>query len=185
MIDFPFTKIEQVQKEIEKIEANIEKLRFLNTVRIRLENYISPNRDILDSDDFFLHKKLDAEIEREIDLVKLNQYYDEENQRVGFQSDNQNMAFEIEKIEWNGNVVQLLYLIEQLLKNGLLPKKYDTKKYILITNHFLNHKGETFNNKKLAKLADRMRNINKDGKPKNADTIDSIINDLKKIDLNE
>jgi hypothetical protein len=86
----------------------------------------------------------------------------------------QEPSAQVEKIQWLGDDVQLAYLFERLIENGLLPEE---KKHKQIEQHFITKKGKPFDNEKLssnyAKVAKRK------GKPKNASLLEEIVSKLK------
>jgi hypothetical protein len=82
------------------------------------------------------------------------------------------------KFNWQGTKAQLVYLIEQLYKQGFLSPISQAEKYSLMAQHFT-VKGESLNPRTLAQT--RQNNLsNRDGKPKDAEKIDQIISDAKK-----
>jgi hypothetical protein len=82
---------------------------------------------------------------------------------------------QVEKIQWLGNDVDLAYLFELLIENGLLP---DEKKYKRIEQHFITKSGKPFDNVKLSSNYAKVANSN-DGKPKNASKIEEIVSKVK------
>lgn len=81
---------------------------------------------------------------------------------------------QVEKIQWLGDDVEIVYLFELLIQGGLLSGE---KKLKQIERHFTNKKGNPFDNEKLssnyAKVAKRK------GKPKNASKIEEIVSEVK------
>jgi hypothetical protein len=82
---------------------------------------------------------------------------------------------QVEKIQWLGNDVDLAYLFELLIEKRLLPEE---KKYKQIERHFINKRGEPFDNVKLSSNYSKVANGN-DSKPKNASKIEEIVSKLK------
>jgi len=82
------------------------------------------------------------------------------------------------KFNWQGTQAQLVYLIEQLYKQGFLSPISQTEKHRLTAQHFT-VKGETLNPKTLAQI--RQNSLNrKGGKPKKVEKIEQIISAAKK-----
>ena len=81
---------------------------------------------------------------------------------------------QVEKIQWLGDDVEIVYLFELLIQGRLLSGE---KKLKQIERHFINKKGNPFDNEKLssnyAKVAKRK------GKPKNASKIEEIVSAVK------
>ena len=84
---------------------------------------------------------------------------------------------EPEKINWKGSQTQLAYLVQILLENGFIEHGDHWK---MCAEHFL-VKGKPINNKKLAAAIGNVA-INKDGKPKKAEMLESIVSDLSNLE---
>ena len=84
---------------------------------------------------------------------------------------------EPEKINWKGSQTQLAYLVQILLENGLIEHGDHWK---MCAEHFL-VKGKPINNKKLAAAIGNVA-INKDGKPKKAEILESIVSDISNLE---
>jgi len=82
---------------------------------------------------------------------------------------------QVEKIQWLGNDVDLVYLFELLINNRLLPEE---KKYKRIEQHFINKRGEPFDNVKLSSNYAKVAKGN-DSKPKSASKIEEIVSEVK------
>ncbi|MBK7105531.1 MAG: hypothetical protein IPH62_09625 [Ignavibacteriae bacterium] len=78
-------------------------------------------------------------------------------------------------IWWKGTEGQLIYLYELLVRNNFIDSSQDEKKYVLLSNHFKNKKGERFNNKQMGQAAQNLV-FNKNRKPKDADEINDMVN---------
>lgn len=84
---------------------------------------------------------------------------------------------EPEKTNWKGSQTQLAYLVQILLENGLIEHGDHWK---MCAEHFL-VKGKPINNKKLAAAIGNVA-INKDGKPKKAEILESIVSDISNLE---
>jgi len=80
------------------------------------------------------------------------------------------------KFNWQGTQAQLVYLIEQLYKQGFLSPIIQPEKHRLTAQHFT-VKGKNLNQKNLAKA--------KQGKPKRGEEIEQIISAVKKQNPNK
>ena len=80
---------------------------------------------------------------------------------------------EPEKINWKGSQTQLAYLVQILLENGLIEHGDHWK---MCAEHFL-WQGKPIDNKKLAAAIGNVAGFNKDGKPKKAEILESIVSD--------
>ena len=85
---------------------------------------------------------------------------------------------EPEKINWKGSQTQLAYLVQILLENGFIEHGDHWK---MCAEHFL-VKGKPINNKKLAAAIGNVASINKDGKPKKAEILESIVSDISNLE---
>jgi|GEM_PF-2697503 hypothetical protein len=81
----------------------------------------------------------------------------------------------IKPIRWTGKDTQLIYLTEQLRLNGFLQQATDTTK--IIKDHFVDENGKEFKN-----IPQKWRNVknNKNNKCRNANLIDTIVEETKK-----
>ena len=84
---------------------------------------------------------------------------------------------EPEKINWKGSQTQLAYLVQILLENGFIEHGDHWK---MCAEHFL-VKGKPINNKKLAAAIGNVA-INKEGKPKKAEILESIVSDISNLE---
>ena len=84
---------------------------------------------------------------------------------------------EPEKINWKGSQTQLAYLVQILLENGFIEHGDHWK---MCAEHFL-VKGKPINNKKLAAAIGNVASFNKDGKPKKAEILESIVSDISSL----
>jgi len=82
------------------------------------------------------------------------------------------------KFNWQGTQAQLVYLIEQLYKQGFLSPISQAEKHRLTAQHFT-VKGESLNPRNLAKAKQSYLN-NKGGKPKRGEEIEQIVSAAKK-----
>ena len=86
-------------------------------------------------------------------------------------------SVQIEKINWKGNQTQLAYVVQILLENGFIERGDHWK---MCAEHFL-VKGKPINNKKLAVAMGNVQQFNKDGKPKKAEILESIVSDISSL----
>ena len=84
---------------------------------------------------------------------------------------------EPEKINWKGSQTQLAYVVQILLENGFIEHGDHWK---MCAEHFL-VKGKPINNKKLAVAMGNVQQFNKDGKPKKAEILESIVSDISSL----
>ena len=84
---------------------------------------------------------------------------------------------EPEKINWKGSQTQLAYLVQILLENGFIEHGDHWK---MCAEHFL-WQGKPIDNKKLAAAIGNVASINKDGKPKKAEILESIVSDISSL----
>lgn len=91
------------------------------------------------------------------------------------------------KIEWLGTQSQLIYLFELLVKENFLSKEYNKTKWLLLSRHFYNKKGEEINHKQLSTAYQNM-GINKKSDMENSilipidsEKIEIILERLKSI----
>ena len=82
------------------------------------------------------------------------------------------------KFNWQGTQAQLVYLIEQLYKQGFLSPISQAEKHRLTAQHFTVN-GKSLNTKNLAKAKQSYLN-NKGGKPKRGEEIEQIVSAAKK-----
>jgi len=82
------------------------------------------------------------------------------------------------KFNWQGTQAQLVYLIEQLYKQGFLSSITQPEKFSLLSQHFT-VKGESLNPKTLAQIKQNSL-TRKGGKPKAVEKIEQIVSDTKK-----
>ena len=87
-------------------------------------------------------------------------------------------SVQIEKINWKGSQTQLAYVVQILLENGFIEHGDHWK---MCAEHFL-VKGKPINNKKLAVAMGNVQQFNKDGKPKKAEILESIVSDLSNLE---
>jgi hypothetical protein len=84
----------------------------------------------------------------------------------------------VKPFNWQGTQAQLVYLIEQLYKQGFLSPISQAEKHRLTAQHFT-VKGKSLNPRTLAQA--RENNLsNRDGKPKDAEKIEQIVSAAKK-----
>jgi len=87
------------------------------------------------------------------------------------------------KFNWQGTQAQLVYLIEQLYKQGFLSPIIQPEKHRLTAQHFT-VKGKNLNPKNLAQARDNSLKTKK-GKPKRGEEIEQIISAVKKQNPNK
>ena len=85
---------------------------------------------------------------------------------------------EPEKINWKGSQTQLAYLVQILLENGFIEHGDHWK---MCAEHFL-WQGKPIDNKKLAAAIGNVASFNKDGKPKKAEILESIVSDISNLE---
>ena len=85
---------------------------------------------------------------------------------------------EPEKLNWKGSQTQLAYLVQILLENGFIEHCDHWK---MCAEHFL-WQGKQIDNKKLAAAIGNVTSFNKDGKPKKAEILESIVSDLSNLE---
>lgn len=79
------------------------------------------------------------------------------------------------KIKWDGSETQIVYLIEELIKNRFLPKETDREKYKIISEHFVNKDNKDFKTKQLGVTFQNLTGK----RPTRSEKIDEIITKLK------
>lgn len=161
LFNFDFEKI---KKHTESLETNKEKLLYLEYVKKEKLN----KEDVLDVELFFNGPKFTDKIENEIKFIRSKMELDKTQKY-----ENEKGEGAAELIWWKGTEGQLIYLYEELVKKNLIDGSQDDRKYVLLSKHFKNKKGEQYTNKQLAQAAQNLA-ANKTLKPKNADIIDSI-----------
>lgn len=152
------------------LDTNNEKLLFLEYVKKEKLN----REDVLDVELFFNGPKFTDKIENEIKFIKSKMEL-EKTQKY----ENEKGYGTAELIWWKGTEGQLIYLYEELVKKNLIDGSQDDRKYVLLSKHFKNKKGEQYTNKQLAQAAQNLA-ANKTLKPKNADIIDNISDQTSK-----
>jgi hypothetical protein len=81
-----------------------------------------------------------------------------------------------EPIKWEKSERLLVYLFELLYEQGFIKH---TQRSLLISKHFINQDGKPFDNKQLNSAKDSY-NLNKQGVPQNASTIQDIVKKISK-----
>jgi hypothetical protein len=89
----------------------------------------------------------------------------------------------VKPFNWQGTQAQLVYLIEQLYKQGFLSPIIQPEKHRLTAQHFT-VKGKNLNPKNLAQARDNSLKTKK-GKPKRGEEIEQIISAVKKQNPNK
>ena len=84
---------------------------------------------------------------------------------------------EPEKINWKGSQTQLAYVVQILIENGFIEHGDHWK---MCAEHFL-WQGKPIDNKKLAAAIGNVASFNKDGKPKKAEILESIVSDISSL----
>jgi hypothetical protein len=167
LFNFDFEKI---KKHTENLETNNEKLLYLEYVKKEKLN----KEDALDVELFFNGPKFTDKIENEINFIKSKMELDKTQK---FENGKVDGAAEL--IWWKGTEGQLIYLYEELVKKNLIDSSQDDRKYVLLSKHFKNKKGEQFTNKQMSQAAQNLV-ANKTRKPKDADIIDNITDQTSK-----
>ncbi len=167
LFNFDFEKI---KKHSEGLETNNEKLLYLEYVKKEKLN----KEDVLDVELFFNGPKFTDKIENEINFIKSKVELDKTQK---FKNGKVDSAAEL--IWWKGTEGQLIYLYEELVKKNLIDSSQNDRKYVLLSKHFKNKKGEQYTNKQLAQTAQNLV-ANKNLKPKNSDIIDNISDQTSK-----
>lgn len=163
LFNFDFNKVKEY---CDKLETSKEKLIYLEYVKKEKLN----KDDGIDLDLYFNGPKFTEKVENEIKFIKSKMKIIEAQNPASETNERS-----IELLWWKGTEGQLIYLYEELVKKNLIDGSQDDRKYVLLMKHFKNKKGEKFTNKQLAQAAQNLV-ANKTGKPKDADTIDNIIN---------
>ena len=94
------------------------------------------------------------------------------------ESRGQNTGNPVEKINWKGTQTQLAYLVELLINKGFVERGDHWK---MFTEHFL-WQGKPIDNKQLAVAIGNVGSHNKEGKPKKAETLESIVSDISSLE---
>lgn len=84
-------------------------------------------------------------------------------------------------IWWKGTEGQLIFLYEELIKNNLIDSSQEERKYVLLSKHFKNKKGEMFTNKQMSQAAQNLSS-NKNRMPKKADLINETISKIQDLE---
>lgn len=84
-------------------------------------------------------------------------------------------SFDISLIYWHGTEAQMAKLFELLFKEDIIAKRHEINKYVVITEHFINKKNKSFNNRQLSQTT------SKKFIKKNYIEIEKIIEELKKV----
>ena len=145
----------------------------------------SKNLDENEWDEEDIKKIEKALSEEKNELKKLRQYVENEieiierlitNEKNKNDNDNQikNEAVINDLIWWKGSEGQLIFLFEQLVKNKLVDDTYNERKYVLLSQHFKNKKGEKFESKQMSQAAQNLA-ANKNRKPQKADLLENIV----------
>ena len=90
----------------------------------------------------------------------------------------QNTGKQVEKINWKGTQTQLAYLVELLINKAFVERGDHWK---MFTEHFL-WQGKPIDNKQLAVAIGNVGSSNKEGKPKKAETLESIVSDISSLE---
>jgi hypothetical protein len=161
---------EKIKKHSERLETNNEKLLYLEYVKKEKLN----REDVLDVELFFNGPKFTDKIENEIKFIRSKMELDKTQK-----NENKKGEGAAELIWWKGTEGQLIYLYEELVKENLIDGSQDDRKYVLLSKHFKNKKGEQFTNKQMSQAAQNLV-ANKTRKPKDADIIDNITDQTSK-----
>ena len=147
----------QASKEIQNIEEKSAFIEFLEIKILNMQNKLSKNGST----------KAQMPVQRNETLNT-----DESTQEGQYTG-----KTEPEKINWKGSQTQLAYLVQILLENGFIEHGDHWK---MCAEHFL-VKGKPINNKKLAVAMGNVQEFNKDGKPKKAETLESIVKEISSL----
>lgn len=122
-------------------------------------------------------QKYKDDMESELLFWKNHNYQLNTNKIQNIENEKGDLAVEL--IWWKGTEGQLIYLYEELVKKNLIDGSQDDRKYVLLSKHFKNKKGEQFTNKQMSQSAQNLA-ANKNLKPKNSDIIDNITDQTSK-----
>ena len=147
----------QASKEIQNIEEKSAFIEFLEIKILNMQNKLSKNGST----------KAQMPVQRNETLNT-----DESTQEGQYTG-----KTEPEKINWKGSQTQLAYLVQILLENGFIEHGDHWK---MCAEHFL-WQGKPIDNKKLAAAIGNVASINKDGKPKKAEILESIVSDISSL----
>ena len=147
----------QASKEIQNIEEKSAFIEFLEIKILNMQNKLSKNGST----------KAHMPVQRNETLNT-----DESTQEGQYTG-----KTEPEKINWKGSQTQLAYLVQILLENGFIEHGDHWK---MCAEHFL-WQGKPIDNKKLAAAIGNVASINKDGKPKKAEILESIVSDISSL----
>ena len=147
----------QASKEIQNIEEKSAFIEFLEIKILNMQNKLSKNGST----------KAQMPVQRNETLNA-----DESTQEGQYTG-----KTEPEKINWKGSQTQLAYLVQILLENGFIEHGDHWK---MCAEHFL-WQGKPIDNKKLAAAIGNVASINKDGKPKKAEILESIFSDISSL----
>ncbi len=147
----------QASKEIQNIEEKSAFIRFLEIEILNMQNKLSKNGST----------KAQMPVQRNETLNT-----DESTQEGQYTG-----KTEPEKINWKGSQTQLAYLVQILLENGFIEHGDHWK---MCAEHFL-WQGKPIDNKKLAAAIGNVASFNKDGKPKKAEILESIVSDISSL----
>jgi hypothetical protein len=160
----------EVKKHCDSLESDEQKLIYLEYAKKEKLN----KDDGLDLELYFNGPKFTEKVENEIKFIKSKMKIKEAQK---FENEKGDSAAEL--IWWKGTEGQLIYLYEELVKKNLIDSSQDDRKYVLLSKHFKNKKGEQFTNKQMSQAAQNLV-ANKTRKPKDADIIDNITNKTTK-----
>jgi hypothetical protein len=147
----------QASKEIQNIEEKSAFIEFLEIKILNMQNKLSKNGST----------KAQMPVQRNETL----------NTGESTQEGQYTGKTEPEKINWKGSQTQLAYLVQILLENGFIEHGDHWK---MCAEHFL-WQGKPIDNKKLAAAIGNVASFNKDGKPKKAEILESIVSDISSL----
>jgi len=148
---------QQASKEIQNIEEKSVFIGFLEIEILNIQNKLSKNGS----------NKAQMPVQRNETL----------NTGESTQEGQYTGKTEPEKINWKGSQTQLAYLVQILLENGFIEHGDHWK---MCAEHFL-WQGKPIDNKKLAAAIGNVASFNKDGKPKKAEILESIVSDISSL----
>jgi hypothetical protein len=147
------------KKEIPKVKNEIEKMQWLGSIKQLV---------------FLIDKLVEKAFMQKCDVTIENHFL------LIYETEKPKNVMNTEKINWIGTQAQLVFLIDLLLKNGLMPKFDDNKKDILISNHF-EINGKSIKRTSLKGNRYRIKEYTNNQMPKKGEIIRQIVEETKKL----
>jgi len=122
-------------------------------------------------------EKLESEIKKYQDELNNNDPNSTSQSAQSNEMLNTGESAQVEKINWQGSQTQLAYLVQLLIEKGFIEHCYHWK---MCAEHFL-WQGKPIDNKKLAAAIGNVASFSKDGKPKKAEILESIVSDISSL----